>query len=174
MTEFLWKNLFKKEKNADSIQAKLKANVLFQDLNFSELSFVEKIVHLRNYHTGEIIFRQSEVGVGMYIISKGSVNIYVEEVEPKTGEIKSNHVTQLKEGDFFGDLALVEDNGRRSASAIANEDCVLIGFFKPDLMEVANRNPSAGVKILLRLGEVLGARLVETTAKISELKKAAK
>lgn len=167
----LWENLFRTNSKEKSLAQKLKQNVLFSDLSISEMKLVEKIVNVRTYRPSEHIFRQGEVGVGMYIIAKGCVNIYVEEIVPTTGETKSALVTQLKEGDFFGDLALVEANSRRSATAIAHDECTLIGFFKPDLIEVTQRNPTAGVKILMRLGEVLGTRLIETTAKITSLKK---
>jgi len=174
MNHFLWENLIRKSKNENFSRSSLKSNFLFQDLSPIELSLIEKIVNVRNYRVGETIFRQGEVGVGMYIIVKGNVNIYVEETTPETGKIQNTHVTQLHEDDFFGDLALVEENGRRSATAVANDECILIGFFKPDLIEITQRNPVAGVKILMRLGEALGARLRQTTAKITEMKKLTK
>ena len=171
MVNFLWENLFQKNKRDRDLTRRLKENVLFQDLDQVELSLVEKIVNVRNYRAGETVFRQGELGVGMYIIAKGKVNIYVEEIVASSAESQSILVTQLGEGDFLGDLALVEANGRRSATAICQEESVLVGFFKPDLVEVTQRSPSAGVKILMRLGEVLGLRLRETTSKITELKK---
>jgi CRP-like cAMP-binding protein len=169
--DFIWDNLFRGRKQKASFSDSLKANMLFQDFDFFELKLLENIVNVRNYRTGESIFRQGDVGVGMYIIVAGSVNIYVEELQVSSGELKTNHITQLKAGDFFGELALVEEEGRRSASASAHTDCELAGFFKPDLIEVINRNPTAGVKILKRLGEVLGIRLRQTTSKITEMKK---
>lgn len=171
MQNFIWENLFRNSRKEKTIVQKLKNSFLFQDLTNTELIMVEKIINVRNYRPGEVVFRQGDVGVGMYIISKGVINIYVEEIEPTTGNAKSILVTQLSEGDFFGDLALVEENSRRSASAVAHDECVLIGFFKPDLVEITERNPTAGVKILFRLSEMLGNRLRETTSKITELKK---
>jgi CRP-like cAMP-binding protein len=169
--DFQWDNLFRKNARELTLTQRLRENVLFKDLSGRELRLVENIVNLRTYRPGEVVFRQGDAGVGMYIISKGVVNIYVEQVNPTTAEVQTTQVTTLKEGDFFGDLALVDPNNRRSASAIAAEETILIGFFKPDLMEVAERSPSAGVKILLRLGEVLGTRLRETTSMITKMKK---
>jgi CRP-like cAMP-binding protein len=120
---------------------------------------------LRKYRKNEIIFRQEEVGVGMYIIVKGSVNITTED------SMDHDHIliAKLGPGDFFGELSLVEENGKRSATACAVEETTLIGFFKPDLLEILERNPNAGVKITLRLGEVLGRRLKETNDRVSIL-----
>ncbi|MCE3009645.1 MAG: cyclic nucleotide-binding domain-containing protein [Proteobacteria bacterium] len=172
MVEFIWNSLLKNEKA--TLRKLLKSNILFQDLNPFELSLVENIVNVRNYRPGENIFRQGEVGVGMYIILSGSVTIFVEEIQENSQTaFNSKHtaVTHLKATDFFGELALVEDESRRSASASAHEETILVGFFKPDLLEIISRNPSAGVKILTRLSEVLGLRLRQTTARITELKR---
>lgn len=169
--DFLWDNLFRLSRKEQTLTQKLKANVLFKDLSALELRLVENIVNIRNYRPSEVIFKQGDPGVGMYIISKGAIHIYTETVNSKTGETESNQITTLKEGDFFGDLALVDVDNRRSASAVAAEDCTLIGFFKPDLVEISNRNPGAGVKILWRLGEVVAHRLRETTGRITEMKK---
>lgn len=171
MVNYIWDNLFRSTDRNQTIRTGLKENILFQDLSGSELRLLENIINVRQYRPGESIFRQGEVGVGMYIILSGTVNVYVEELQAQTAEVRTTHVTQLKAGDFFGELALVEEASRRSASATAHEDTVLIGFFKPDLVEIVERNASAGVKILLRLAEVLGTRLRQTTARITELKK---
>ena len=170
MADFLWKNYFKRTTEEKEISAILKENILFADLSSKQLKFVTNIVHLRKYRTGEVVFRQGEVGVGMYIIASGHVNITVEETI--SDKNKSPHgiiITKLVSGDFFGELSLVEENGRRSATAVAGEDTSLIGFFKPDLLEILERRPGIGVKIALRLGEVIGRRLKETTDRVSIL-----
>jgi len=169
--DFLWDNLFRRGHRERTLAQKLRENILFKDLSGREVKFVENIVNLRTYRPGEVIFRQGDAGVGMYIISKGLVNVYVEEINPATSEVLTTQVTTLTEGDFFGDLALVTHSNRRTASTIAAEETILIGFFKPDLVEISQRSPTAGVKILWRLGEVLGERLRETTAQMSEMKK---
>jgi CRP-like cAMP-binding protein len=170
MSNFIWDNILKLTHDERSIKNKLKACYLFQDLNLHELQLLAKIVKVRNYRPGEVVFRQGEPGIGLYIIGSGIVNIYVEEIIPETGEARSSHIVQLKSQEFFGDLALVESDGPRTATAMAHEESQLITFFKPDLTELTNRNPGASVKVLLRLGEVLGARLKETTAQLSSLK----
>ncbi|MGE3974016.1 MAG: Crp/Fnr family transcriptional regulator [Bdellovibrionales bacterium] len=172
MINTLWENVFKKAEQERNITRILSENILFRDLTPKELKFVEQIVHERQYRKGEFVFQQGEVGVGMYIIAKGAIDISLFDNHPIASEnAKHIFVTRLESGDFFGELSLVEDNGRRSASAIAAEDTILIGFFKPDLMEILERSPTSGIKIVFRLSEVLGRRLKETTDKISQLRK---
>lgn len=175
---YLWDNLFRRSKKEDDVLTILRENILFQDLGERELRFVESLVHVRRFHAGEPVFRQNEIGVGMYLIAKGRIEIFVSDPNMQSlvadDENREIFITQLMPGDFFGELALVEDGARRTASAIARDESVLIGFFKPDLSEVLARSPEAGIKISLRLAEVLGRRLKETTEKVSELRRAIK
>lgn len=167
----LWENVFKKDNKSRTIQKALSDNILFRTLNKSELKHIEQIIHERHYRAGEAIFNQGDVGVGMYIILKGSVDISVLDLDPsKDGTAREVFVTRLEKDDFFGELSLVEDNGSRSATARAAEETALLGFFKPDLLELLERQPAVGVKVVFRLAEVLGQRLKDTTEKITRLK----
>lgn len=171
----LWENIFFKQKTVgDDLRTLLRENFLFQDLGERELRFIQSIVHVRHYHAGEQVFRQDEIGVGMYIIAKGRVEIFVADRSAPSDDKRELFITQLQAKDFFGELSLVEDGGRRTATAIAREETTLIGFFKPDLAEVLSRSPGTGTKIVIRLAEVLGRRLKETTDKVSELRTALK
>lgn len=171
---FLWDNIFRRSMKGDEVHKALRENILFTDLSDRELHFVEKIVHIRKYHAGEPVFRQGETGVGMYIVLKGRVEIFVTDLTSVLEESHNIFITQLTSGDFFGELSLVEDNSRRTATAVAHDETTLIGFFKPDLTEILQRSPSSGIKILFRLAEVLGRRLKETTEKVSDLRRALK
>lgn len=171
MVNFIWDNIFKRSERGKDLLHILGENYLFETLTKSELKFVKEMVHVRNYRPGEVVFRQGEIGVGMYLIATGSIDILVEDIPSDRPEKQTVFVTRLGPGDFFGELSLVEENGRRTATAVASVETTLIGFFKPDLLEIVERNPSTGVKIVTRLAEVLGKRLKETTVKVTELKR---
>lgn len=171
MVQFLWENVLKKKHAENNLTHFLKNSFLFRDLSRSEIDFLTNIVHVRHYQPGEKIFSQGDPGVGMYLIFAGTVDIIMHDpsIEPKTIDREEVFITRLEKGDFFGELSLIEDPSFRSASAMAITKCTLIGFFKPDLMQVIQRNPLTGNKISLRLAEILGKRLRETTEKVSEL-----
>lgn len=171
MTNFLWENFFRRSDQDQEVLEALRQTFVFSALSARELHFVKETVHVRNFKAGENIFRQGEVGVGMYVLLKGTLDIFVDRfVSDEAAPVRTQMVTRLHAGDFLGELSLVEHNSRRTATATAAEDSVLIGFFKPDLFEILERQPATGVKILLRLSEVLGRRLRETTQKVTEMK----
>jgi len=171
INNYIWENLFRKSDRDQEVLEALRQTYVFSALSKKELRFVKETVHVREFKSGESVFRQGEVGVGMYVMLKGSLDIFIDQfVNDEAHPVRSQMVTRLHGGDFLGELSLVEHNSRRTATAMACEDSVLIGFFKPDLFEILDRQPETGVKILLRLSEVLGRRLKETTMKVTELK----
>ncbi len=149
-------SIFRKKKREDDIRTILKQVPIFAHLKSRELAEVEKIVHRRKYKKGEPVIHRGDPGLGMYIIVKGSVEIVDEE---KKGSHRA--LAALSEGSFFGDLALL-DEAPRSASAIALEDSEIIGFFRPDFLDLLNRKPRLGIKVLLALARVIGERLRRT------------
>lgn len=162
----LWNNFFsKKETESSLIKEALKNNILFKDLNSRQISIIEKIVHIRKYSAGEYVFRQDKPGAGLFIIVKGKVLIQKETVNIEANEkesLENSIIATLNENDFFGEIALVEPNSYRSASAKTINSSLLVGFFKPDLLDIMNTHPAIGVKILYRMSQVLSKRLIES------------
>ncbi|MFH1213878.1 MAG: cyclic nucleotide-binding domain-containing protein [Candidatus Neomarinimicrobiota bacterium] len=162
----IWENIIfrKKSENSDTLEFLAKVPI-FADLEDRELVEVERIVHRRKYKKGEPIFRMGDPGLGMYIIVEGTVEI-VEELDNE----EKKHLAELGNGAFFGDLALL-DESPRSASAIAHTDCDIIGFFRPDLLDLLYRKPQQGIKILWALARVIGERLRRTNEQLTQLQR---
>ena len=163
MIDFLWANLFKKEeKNIETI---LNANPLFKGLSQKEIKLLNKMAHQRSFIPGEFIFQVGK-GLGMYIILSGEVNI----LYGGSDSSESSMISQLKEGDFFGELCLVQEKGYHSVSAQAEQESKLLGFFRTDLLNLIEKNPTTACRILMNLGEILGERLKKAGEKLSQLK----
>lgn len=131
----------------------MQAMPIFEDLSRRELSAVFRILHEREYAPDEVIFRENEPGLGMYIIETGKVAILSE-----AGKLQ---LTELSGGTFFGEISLL-DAAPRSATAIAKSDCRIFGFFQPDLYGLIERNPALGIKIVLGLSRLVCERLRQT------------
>jgi CRP-like cAMP-binding protein len=160
----LWENFFRSRKKEDDSLEKLLLEVpIFSQLTSRELRQVSSIVHRRQYAAGECIFTQGDPGLGMYVIEDGKVEIIFRD---DAGAEKKLAV--LSDGDFFGDLSLL-DESPRSATAIAKTESKIIGFFRPDLIDLLSRSPKLGTKILFKLGEVIGTRLRVTNEQVGKL-----
>ena len=133
-------------------------NEIWNNKNLSQKDFseLENMMHHRDYKIGDFVFKNRAPGEGMYIIMRGSIKITI-----GTRSGNENTLAELEKGEFFGELALFDDEPR-SANAIALEDCKLLGFFTQDLMILQERNPVLGHKIMFNLGGLLGERLRRT------------
>ena len=168
-TDPFWSNIFRKStKEQDELFGILKNVPIFQDMTRGELAKVEGILHQRSYASDEPIVREGELGVGMYIVVSGGIDIVQGD---GTGGIL--HLATFGEGDFFGEQALL-DESPRTASAIAREPSHAVGFFRPDLLELIESDPRLGLKIVMRLSQMISVRLRHTNRLLKEARDAAK
>lgn len=155
-----WANLFKSPTDKADLQEILLNIPIFSKLSKRDLTSLFNIIHNRSYIKGEFIFHQGDPGIGLYIIRDGEVKI-----ERKIDSNENIELAKFKTGDFFGELALVDDE-KRSASAIAQNDVKLAVIFKPDLDDYISRFPKKGVKILQGISNVIAVRLRQMNEEI--------
>ncbi|MEW6654825.1 MAG: cyclic nucleotide-binding domain-containing protein [Bacteroidota bacterium] len=147
-----WNNLFKTKTDKGELEEVLLAMPPFHDLSLTNLKSITKLMHQRIYHPNEMIFHQGDPGSGLYIIINGQVVIRQEE------ENKIWDLAKLSRGDFFGELALLDDE-LRSATAIALQETQVMVIFKPDLDAFIQNNPKDGIKILKGISQIIAVRL---------------
>jgi CRP-like cAMP-binding protein len=146
-----WGNIFKgRKKGGEEIRDVIRKVPIFDGLSNRELSAIELNLHRRQYREGEVIFRRGDPAMGMFIIMEGTVEIQYDTADRVLAE--------LHDGEFFGELALL-DESPRSATATARTGCRMLGFFQSDLFGLTERNPRLGIKILLLLARIIGERL---------------
>ena len=155
----LYNNYFRKNKKNNPVLKALESVPIFDDLSDKELSEVARLTHERTYKKDEHIFKQHAPAEGMYVILDGAVEI----IDPDSGTVFAS----LETGDFFGELALLDEEPR-SASAHATQPSRLIGFFRTDLLTLMKRYPELGNKIMLNLARVLGERLRKTNEELAK------
>jgi CRP/FNR family cyclic AMP-dependent transcriptional regulator len=112
----------------------------------------------RNYAAGEKIFAEGEIGAEMFIIQTGKVRI-----SKRSADIEKTLVV-LEEGDFFGEMAVI-DKGPRSASATAVEETKCIAL-NEELFEQQMQNNARIVKKILKN---MSARLRDANKQIENL-----
>ncbi len=95
----------------------------------------------KNFKKNEMIFSEFEPGENFYFIHSGSVKIV------KIINNFEKNLDILNEGEFFGEMAILEDVPR-SASAISNEDSVLLEFNKKNFHTLMAGNPQMSFMLL--------------------------
>jgi CRP-like cAMP-binding protein len=114
-------------------------------LEFSLL--IASDIPTRSFIADEVIFREGHKGEELYVIKSGIVEIH-------GGQ---RVLAILKEGDFFGEMALI-DPAPRSASAIAKTDVQLIPISEKQFTELVTETPAFALDLLRILVRRIRAR----------------
>jgi CRP-like cAMP-binding protein len=144
---------------------------LFQDLEEGEIHQVLNHTMPQNFPAGDVIIREGEPGDSLFIMATGEVEItkqltlVLDEDTPKERVfIRLN----AENGVYFGEMALLE-NETRSATVTALTDCSLLELNQKDFLNLIETNPAMGVKLLLRLAQVLSRHLRKTNQDVIKL-----
>ena len=159
----LWANVFRpRQDKKDTVFSILKRIPVFEKLSSKELPHIERILHERHYRAEEHIFHEGDPGLGMYIIVEGDVMI--------VSEPERHLLARLHEGEFFGELSLLDDSPR-TATAITETQCRVLCLLQSDLYDLIDRQPRLGSRILIQLARTIGERLKRTNDYVYALKK---
>lgn len=144
----------------DEIKKALKNNKLFKNLSDDVIDYISHYINLREFKKGRIIFFEGDRGKILYLIKKGKVSVFKR--DEKGGE---KILAYLEEGDFIGEMALIEES-IRSANCRAEEDTEVLLFTKRAFDEVIEKRPKVACLILKEVARTLSERLRETSTKI--------
>ncbi len=103
---------------------------LFQNVGAAVIADVAQRLRSREVDPGSVVVRRDEIGDCMYFIVSGDIEI---QTTPNTS-------LHLKDGDFFGELALIT-GARRSATAVAVKPSQLLMLDIADFRDLAARYP---------------------------------
>jgi CRP/FNR family cyclic AMP-dependent transcriptional regulator len=138
----------------------LKNLALFNTLNPGAFVELTSLFSERAFSAGKTIFEEDDTGNSLLVIVSGEVRIT--QRAALSGE---ETLTVLKKGDFFGEMALLEDLPR-SATAIAHSDTLMLEISRAKFLNFIEKDTTSGVKILLVLARNMSSRLRETDSKI--------
>ena len=98
---------------------------------------------------GQVLALEGDPGAGMFVLYEGNV-----EVELRSGRL------ELGPGDFFGELALLVDDGARVARVRATTPVRCVSIPREDFLELVETEPAFALHLLRELAR----RLVEARA----------
>jgi cAMP-dependent protein kinase regulator len=117
---------------------------LFADLDEREVGQIALLFKERSFPAREAIIREGTGGAAFYIIESGEVTVTI------GGESRAT----LKEGDYFGEIALI-DEGARIATVTAATDLVCWGLTLWEFRPLVEANGVIGWKLLQTLAREL-------------------
>ena len=97
----------------------------------------------QRYRKSEVIFEEGSTGSEMYLIHSGRVLLSVRESE--TQQIA---LVVLKPGDFFGEMALVDDSPRSAAASAVEDDTELIVMDRARFLFMVRQQPEFALSLM--------------------------
>lgn len=111
------------------------------------------------FKQNEVVFREGEQGTCFYQITDGTAGVYLH-----YGETAQQKLTEMKPGQYFGEMAIIEA-WPRSATIVAEEELHTIELTGSDLNSYFEEQPDR----ILALFNQLGDRLRQLTASYDEV-----
>lgn len=98
---------------------------LLSSLDAKTIKRLAQDAKVRTYEPGEVIIREEAPASALYIILSGRVRV------DKNPAVDGEPLAHLTDGDFFGELALIEEHGR-TATVVAETEltCLLISAWE--------------------------------------------
>ena len=121
---------------------------LFEGLPRAELERIARSFKQRRFSAGDTVAVEGEGGVGFFVIGEGTASVDVH------GEQRG----RLGPGDYFGEVALIDDQARRTATITADSDLVCYGLTSWEFRPIVETN----AQIAWKLVQVMAKRLRES------------
>lgn len=122
---------------------------LFADLDDRELAAIAAVAKTRRYAKDDVIFHADESGDVFCLIRDGQVKVTM--ISPEGKEII---LSLLGPGDFFGEMALLDDEPR-SATVVATEPLELVTIWRSDFLQILAENFDITKKVLAEISRRL-------------------
>lgn len=99
------------------------------------------------FSKGEVVFREGELGECFYQIVEGTAGVYYH-----YGEADEKKLTELKAGEYFGEMAVIEA-WPRSSTILAEEDLRVYELQVNDLNGYFEKEPDKIIALMKQLGK---------------------
>ncbi|GGN01170.1 cyclic AMP receptor protein [Thermus composti] len=108
---------------------------------------------------GRLVFQQGDLGQALYLVAQGRIRLYRLHLGGQERTLGF-----MGPGGVFGEMALLEE-GERSASAVAEEDSLLLALYREAYLALLQRLPLVGHN----LARILAQRLREANLEMDLL-----
>jgi CRP-like cAMP-binding protein/KaiC/GvpD/RAD55 family RecA-like ATPase len=135
------------EGGVEAVGSTLRGIPLFSSVSVDDLSSLSRQFTRRHYRKGEIIFHKDDFGSTFHIINIGKVKLSIPSEEG--ADVLLAH---LGPGDFFGELALLDEKPR-SATATAKDSTETLALEREDFLDFVKWYPDVAISILAVLAQ---------------------
>ncbi len=129
--------------SADQKKKFLSKVPLFTGLKDRQLQRIADRMVERSYAAGDLIVKQGQGGEGFYVVTSGKA-----EATRERADGEKTVVNTFGETDYFGELALLDEDGVRTASITAQEQTTCLILTRWDFLAILRQDADMAVEIL--------------------------
>jgi CRP/FNR family transcriptional regulator len=122
---------------------------VFGTLEHADLERIAQLAVPRQFEPGQAVFREGDASDTCYIVRSGQARAV-----RTHGDGRTITLATFGPGDFFGELAMFEDE-RRSATVEAVEPTSLVAVLGPDMRRLMSEHPAIATRLVIALGRRL-------------------
>jgi CRP-like cAMP-binding protein len=141
----------------------LKKNLLFKGCTSEDFELISGLFQERKVKPNTTIFSEKMPAEALYIVKSGKVKISVME-----GESDEIGLLELGPGDFFGEIALIQESSRAVTARAENAVEVLM-LTRKDFLALLDLDPRVGAKITLSIARLLAMRVKAYSSRLREI-----
>lgn len=132
---------------------------IFRDLSPAELMEMDRQITMSSCAAGKIFFMPQDTGEALFLIKKGSVQLY--RLAPNGKKLV---VATLGPGAIFGEMSLV-GQGMHNTFAEAVDDCLLCVMGRADVERLLREKPDVAFRFL----ETMSTRVSQLEARLEDI-----
>lgn len=141
----------------------LEKSIFFKGCTKEEIELALGLFHERQVKPNTVIFTEKMSAEALYIVKNGAVRISITSEEGEDMQLLF-----LGPGDFFGELALLQEEARLvNARTITQTDLVYLS--RKDFHALIDLEPRVGSRVLLAIGKLLAMRVNAYRDKFKEM-----
>ena len=153
-----------------SISAILSVTDIFDTFTETQLQLVAALCESQTYQTGDVLLRENEQTTEMYVIARGGVEVIMNPtfVSNDVTEGEMVVLTELRQGQVFGEVALVDQGMRSATIRVSQANTVLLRIARKRLMQLCDTYPELGYKLMKNLAADLAFKIRNTDLTIRQ------
>lgn len=126
----------------DELELFLMEVPLFSDFTIEELRQITPLLTVKSYKKNEILFMENDPGDEFFIVKEGIVKIF------RFEDSREVILDIFQRGDYFGEMAIIDEDQQRSATAQTIEPAQLYALNRNDFIRLLERKSSITLKLL--------------------------
>ena len=141
----------------------LKKNLLFKGLTADDFELLSGLIKERQVKPNTTLFSEKMPAEALYIVKSGKIKISVME-----GEGEEVGLLELGPGEFFGEIALIQESSR-AVTARAESAVEVVMLTRKDFLALLDLDPRVAARIALAIARLLAMRVKAYSGKLREI-----